>query len=102
MTQKRSDRIEFLKPSGKVEMGLIDLSESGAAIIHPKEESGNANIIINNLHLKARVIYCKEEVGSFKIGMQFIDVPPEKLGFLKMLVEKFSRGVPLEFKAVFK
>jgi len=100
MVQKRKDRIEFLTPADKVEMGLIDLSESGVAILHPKPVSSQAaiNIQIENIQLIAKVIYCREQVGAYKIGMQFIEVATEKAAILKGLVEKFSRGIPLEIK----
>jgi len=99
--QKRKERIEFLQPEAMAEPGLIDLSESGVAIWHPKKQNGNATITINDLQLKAKLIYCAEKVGGYRIGMQFMNVTPEKMKVLKGLVEKFSRGVPLDFKAEF-
>ncbi len=99
--QKRKERIEFLQPEHRAALGVVDLSESGAAIWHPKKQTGEATITIDKLELKAKLIYCMERVGGYKIGLQFMNVTPEKARILKELVEKFSRGVPLDFNAAF-
>ena len=102
MVEKRKDRVEFLKPQDKIEMGLVDLSESGIAITHPVCVSkGICQLNISGLELKAQTVYCAEQVGAYKIGMKFIDITPDKAAILKGLVDKFSRGKQLEVKANF-
>ena len=102
MVEKRKDRVEFLKPAGKIEMGLVDLSETGIAIMHPNAvTAGVAKVRINDLQLRAKLIYCSETPTGYKIGMQFVDVPHDKSSILRSLVDKFSRGMNLTVKAEF-
>ncbi|MBF0432879.1 MAG: PilZ domain-containing protein [Fibrobacteria bacterium] len=103
MVEKRSDRVEFLKPTDKIDMGLVDLSESGVAILHPNVETKGAwgLVTINELTVKAQIVYCAEIVGAYKIGLHFEEIPADKKLILKGLVNEFSRGTSLNFKVQF-
>jgi len=102
MSQKRQDRVEFLKPDGQEQIGLHDLSESGAAFLHPKSlDVGRAvKLVIGGTGLNTKVIYSREQVGSFKTGVHFESVTEGQKKELASLVEKFSRGMPIEFEVV--
>ncbi len=104
MVQKRSDRIEFLQPEGKKESGLVDLSNTGVGFVHPTDilVETKAKITINQLTLNSKVVYCKETVGGFRIGLHFVGVPAAQIQVIEQLVDKFGRGVPLDFKAEFE
>ncbi len=100
MPQKRSDRIEFLKPDHLEPFGLKDLSESGAAFLSKKslKEGGEINLLLNSHKLSARVIYCREQVGGCKVGVQFLRLDAKLKGEIAELVDQFSRGKPIQFE----
>jgi c-di-GMP-binding flagellar brake protein YcgR len=50
---------------------------------------------INDLVIKARVVYCQERSDGYRLGLHFVDVSDEQQKKLDDRVEKFSRGVAI-------
>lgn len=97
MKQRSSERIEMLNSSGEP-ISLFDLSNGGACCFH-EEKKGKGETVevsIKDLSLKARVVYCQQRTDGYRLGLRFVDVPEDKQKMLTSLVDRFSRGVPLE------
>jgi hypothetical protein len=97
MQDRASERIEFINLNGANEPTLFDLSKTGVCCRHSvkKDKSSVLAVVINDLRIKARVIYCQEHEPGFRLGMHFEGVTPEQQKSLSELVDKFSRGVPI-------
>jgi len=97
MQDRASERIEFINLNGATEPTLFDLSKTGVCCGHTiKKDKGSVmTIILNDLKLKARVIYCQERTPGFRLGMHFEGVTSDQQKSLSDCVDKFSRGVPL-------
>ena len=100
MLKKRSsERIEFIRSSYENEKddALFDLSEGGACCSYDKEKKKGdiVTVTVKELSLKAKVVFCRERGVGYRLGLQFFDVPRDKLNTLTELIERFSRGVPL-------
>jgi hypothetical protein len=97
MKDRASERIEFLNLNGSNEPTLFDLSKTGACCysVKKREKGSIAQVKINTLTVKARVIYSQERAEGFRVGLQFFDLTLDQQKLLNDLVEKFSRGVPI-------
>jgi hypothetical protein len=97
MQDRASERIEFINLNGGTEPTLFDLSKTGVCCGHnvKKEKDAVLMVVINNLRIRARVIYCQERTPGFRLGMHFESVTPDQQKTLSDLVDKFSRGVPI-------
>jgi PilZ domain len=97
MQDRASERIEFINLNGANDPTLFDLSKTGVCCRHDiKQDKGSIlTIVINDLRVKARVVYCQERQPGFRLGMHFEEVTPEQQKSLGDLVDKFSRGVPI-------
>ncbi len=93
---REHDRVEFVAADSTAR--LADLSPSGACIFRSEVLDRNSfvKIRIGELVLRAKVIYSRKRTDDFRIGMQFWNVLPEKRIALNDMVERFSKGVPLE------
>jgi hypothetical protein len=95
MQERTSDRIEYVDLDGEKEKSLFDLSTTGVCCLFRRrlEGSVSVSIKINDLTLKARVVYCQERTDGFRLGLQFVDIGDDQQKKLNDQVEKFSRGV---------
>jgi hypothetical protein len=100
MQDRASERIEFLNLNGGNEPTLFDLSKTGVCCHHTEKKAKDAVLMvaINNLRIKARVVYCQDRTPGFRLGMHFESITPEQQRILSDLVDKFSRGVPISCK----
>jgi hypothetical protein len=100
MQDRASERIEFLNLNGGSEPTLFDLSKTGVCCRHDikKDKDAVLIVVINDLRIRARVVYCQEREPGFRLGMHFEGVKPEQQKSLSDLVDKFSRGVPISCK----
>ena len=96
MIQRDGERIQNLNidDSGM----LIDLSTSGVAMLLSAAKEKNREIVvgINEMKIKAKVIYCIPKEEKFRIGLHFLLVTPDKQTILSDLIDKFSKGIPLK------
>ena len=97
MKQRSSERIEMLNSFGEP-ISLFDLSKGGACCFHEdkKDKGETVEVSIKDLSLRATVVYCQRRTDGYRLGLKFVDVPDEKQALLASLVDRFSRGVPLE------
>ena len=100
--ERRADRIEFLNHESSESEPLIDLSLSGVACYHsyPFEAGAIVQVRIDTLLVTARVVYCTERGKGFRLGLQFTDQVVEKQKQLNVLIDNFSRGVPVRYAIV--
>jgi hypothetical protein len=97
MLSRSSERIEHINNDGETERSFFDLSTTGICCLFNRRLAVNSFVAvkINDLTLKARVVYCNERKDGFRLGLQFIGVAEEKQRMLNDWVERFSRGVGL-------
>ena len=97
MLERKSERIELISADGTVQKTLYDLSKTGVSCFSPKPKGKNSFVVvkINDLLLRAKVIYCAKHEKNFRLGMQFWNVLPERQVKLNDLVDKYSKGVPV-------
>ncbi len=102
MLERKSERIELISPNETDEKPLYDLSKTGVCCYYsqPKEKNSFVTIKINELILRAKVIYCQKCKNNFRLGLQFWNVAPERQMKLNELVEKYSKGVPIFCKII--
>lgn len=102
MKERISERVELLGVDDGVTKALIDLSSTGVAFIHPAEvkKGANLSVKIKDYVIDSVVVYCRQRADGYRIGMQFRNVPPDMQKGLKILVDEFSRGVPLTCEVV--
>jgi hypothetical protein len=100
--ERVSERVELLGVDEQAQKALVDLSATGVAFIYPVEVKKGAklSVKIKDYVIDALVIYCRQRADGFRIGMQFRNVPPDLQKGLKILVDEFSRGVPLSCDVV--
>jgi hypothetical protein len=97
MKDRINERIEMLNQDEKAKKALLDLSVTGAAFLLPAEEKKGTRISvkIKEYALEAVVVYCSERSDGFRVGIQFQGIPDHVQKALKVMVDEFSRGVPL-------
>mgnify|MGYP003565296773 CR=1 FL=1 len=97
MLERKNERIEFITSRDNEKMSFFDLSESGVGCYHSKgkEKSSFILVKINDLSLRARVIYCTKRKDDYRIGLQFWNILPEKQEKLNSIVNQYSKGVPV-------
>lgn len=102
MKDRGNERIEFLSADDAIRNILIDLSFSGAAMNCPTEQKKDSrlSVKIRDYVLDATVIYCQGRAQGYRVGIHFVNVPPDVQKSLKVTVEEFSRGVPINFEIV--
>jgi len=95
MNDRSSERIEYINTDGAADGFLFDLSATGVCCHYRKrvEKDSFVSVKINELTLKAKVIYCQERKDGFRLGLQYVQVSAEQQKTLNESVEKFSRGV---------
>ncbi|MBD3346952.1 MAG: hypothetical protein GF401_18010 [Chitinivibrionales bacterium] len=96
MKERSSERIESLNVDPD-RVTFFDLSKTGVCCLYKKklEKGAVVSVKINDLQLKARVIYAIDRKDGARTGLQFIDTSPEIQKELNTLVEGFSRGIPV-------
>jgi hypothetical protein len=97
MLERMSERVEHINLDDANEKSFFDLSRTGICCLFRRRLVTDAlvSIKINDLKLKARVVYCQERKDGFRLGLQFVDVSDDQQNKLNDRVEKFSRGVAL-------
>ncbi len=97
MFERKSERVEFLKSDGDKQTPIYDLSKTGVScfVLDPKEKNSFVVVKINDLLLRAKVIYCQKREKDYRLGLQFWNILPERQIKLNDLVEKYSKGVPI-------
>lgn len=102
MKDRGNERIEFLATDETAKSILIDLSFSGAAMNCPAERNKDSrlSVKIKDYRIDATVIYCQARAQGYRVGIHFVDVPADVQKSLKIMVDEFSRGVPLPFEIV--
>jgi hypothetical protein len=95
MKDRISERIEYINTGESDTGSLFDLSATGACChgIKRIEKDTIVSIKINELLLKAKVVYCQERRDGFRIGLQFLNVTAELQKAINDCVTSFSRGV---------
>ena len=102
MLERKSERIESITPHGSGEMPIYDLSKTGISCFHAEAKTKNSFVVvkINDLLLRAKVIYCQKRDKDYRLGLQFWNILPERQVKLNELVEKYSKGVPVSCKII--
>lgn len=102
MQDRVSDRIENLNFEEAAGRSFFDLSTTGVCCFHTKRfvKDSFVSVNINDLVLKARVVYCQDRQNGFRLGFQFSNVSGQQQNELNDCVSKFSRGVPISCKIV--
>lgn len=97
MKDRASERIEFINLNASTEPTLFDLSKTGVCGFSSKklEKDKMAFVKLNELRVKATVVYCQDRTDGFRAGLHFSDLTAEQQNVLSDLVDKFSRGVPI-------
>jgi len=97
MLERKSERIESITPDGSADTMPYDLSKTGVSCFHTEPRDKNSFVVvkINDLLLRAKVIYCQKRDKDCRLGLQFWNILPERQTKLNELVEKYSRGVPV-------
>jgi hypothetical protein len=97
MLERISERIEYINLDNEKEKSFFDLSTTGICCLFRRRLATDVivSIKLNELILKARVVYCQERTDGFRLGLQFVDVSDDQRKILNERVEKFSRGVAL-------
>lgn len=102
MKDRGNERVEFL-PTNEMERNvLIDLSMSGAAMNcrTEKKKDSRLSVKIRDYEIDSTVIYCQAKAPGFRVGVHFINIAPDIQKSLKIMVEDFSRGVPIKFEVL--
>jgi hypothetical protein len=102
MKDRGNERIELLPTDETIKNILIDLSFSGAAMnCHAEQKKDSQlSVKIRDQVLDAKVIYCQGRAQEYRVGIHFVNVAPDVQKSLKLMVEEFSRGVPINFEIV--
>jgi hypothetical protein len=97
MQDRVSDRIENLNFEEAGGRSFFDLSTTGVCCHYSKRlvKDSFVSVKINDLVLKARIVYCQDRQDGFRLGMQFNNVSGQQQKQLNESVDKFSRGVPI-------
>jgi c-di-GMP-binding flagellar brake protein YcgR len=97
MKDRTSERIEYINLGESDEGSLFDLSTTGACWHSKKrvEKDAVVSLKINELILKAKVVYCRERSDGFRLGLQFLNISAEQQKKLNECVDAFSRGVSI-------
>ena len=97
MLERASERIELINVGDAKEKSFFDLSTTGICCLFHRRLAADVlvSVTINDLTLKARVVYCQERTDGVRLGLQFVNVSEEQQKKLNDRVEKFSRGVAL-------
>ncbi len=98
MLERKSERIEFIAPGGSEQTAVYDLSKTGVSFFHAKPKEKNSFVIvkINELLLRAKVIYCQQRENDYRLGLQFWNILPERQLKLNEIVDRYSKGVPIK------
>jgi hypothetical protein len=97
MQDRISERIENLNFEESGGKSFFDLSATGLCCYHAKRfvKDSFVSVKINDLVLKARIVYCQERNPGYRLGMQFSTLSEVQQKELNACVDKFSRGVPI-------
>lgn len=97
MLERKSERIESISDDGTERKTIYDLSKTGVSCFYSKQKGKNSFVVIkiNDLLLRAKVIYCQKREKDYRLGLQFWNVLPERQVKLNDLVDKYSKGVPV-------
>lgn len=97
MFERKSERVEFLTSDGVKQMPIYDLSKTGVSCFYSESKEKNSFVVvkINDLLLRAKVIYCQKRENDYRLGLQFWNILPERQIKLNELVDRYSKGVPI-------
>jgi hypothetical protein len=92
LNKRATERIQLLNAP---QSSLIDLSEGGACcmVAHKGERDDALTVVLDGLHLKARVVFARESSDAFRTGVQFYALSDDTLEQLRKMIDHFSRGV---------
>ncbi len=95
MKDRSSERIEYITLGDSESGTFFDLSATGAGCHFAKrlEKDSIVSVKVNDLVLKAKVVYCQERRDGYRLGLQFLNVSDEQQKTLDDCIAKFSRGV---------
>lgn len=95
--KRQSERIQMLGGDDD-EQTLIDLSKGGVCCYHDRmlKKGDTVAVTIRGLTVDAKVIFCARRSIGFRLGLQFLNVGSSAQNQINELVERFSRGVPLD------
>ncbi|MBD3421183.1 MAG: hypothetical protein GF398_13790 [Chitinivibrionales bacterium] len=96
MNERGSDRIEQLN-SDTENRTFFDLSTTGVCCLYDKALNKGAQVTVslNDILLAAKVAYSVDRTDGYRIGLQFLKIPPQSQAEVDSVVEKYSRGVPV-------
>ncbi len=97
MLERMSERIEYVDLDPAKDKSLFDLSTTGVCCLFQRRLPNDSlvSMKINDLVVKARVVYCQERSDGYRLGLQFVDISGEQQKKLNDRVDKFSRGVAI-------
>jgi len=97
MLERSSERIEFIDPNGSMKITLFDLSATGVCCLHSKikQKDEEVSVKLNDLTVRAKVVYCQERTDGYRMGLRFWQVPADKQKALNELTDGFSRGLSI-------
>jgi hypothetical protein len=95
--ERKSERVEFIAVDQARTNQIYDLSRTGVSCFHTEAKEKNSFVVvkINNLLLRAKVIYCQKRESDYRLGLQFWNILPERQAALNEMVDGYSRGVPI-------
>jgi hypothetical protein len=98
--ERKSERVEHIAAAGEEEQTIFDLSATGASIFNDAsiDEKTVVMLKINDLIVKAKVVYCTDRKEGYRLGLQFWNNDRETRDKLNTIVENYSRGVPVTGK----
>lgn len=102
MQERKSERVEMITSTGSSDASLCDLSRTGVSCFHNKSKEKESFVVVkvNDLSLRAKVAYCQERKTDFRLGLQFWNILPEIQKKLNILVEKYSKGIPVSCSVI--
>ena len=97
MVSRGSERVEVLDVDGSET--LLNLSATGVAFLHgdPLEKERAITLVINEVEVEGRVVYCRQRSDGYRIGVRFDTDTGEGVSAVRRMVDSFSCGVPLRF-----
>ena len=72
MLERTSERIEYINLDDAKEKSFFDLSTTGICCLFRRRLADNAivSVKINDIAVKARVVYCQERKDGFRLGLR--------------------------------
>jgi hypothetical protein len=92
---RKKERVEHIAAAGEEQQTIFDLSADGASVIYDRyiDEKTVVMFKVNDLPVKAKVVYCNDRTDGFRVGLQFWNNDQETRSKINTIVDSYSRGV---------